>query len=88
MQLGCVDPSLGDAGIDPLAVCVHARPRGPSGSPVGASLATEVATHGLPRHVEFSGDLSDRRPLPTKFMDPLEPLDAPLSFRERGFLSR
>ena len=88
MQLGCVDPPLGDASVDPLAVCVHPRPCGPSGPPVGTSLATEVATHRLPRHVEFSGDLSDRHPLPTEFMDPLEPLDTPLSLGERGFLSR
>ena len=88
MQLGCVDPSFGDAGVDPLAVRVHPRASGPSGPPVGALLATEVATHRLPRHGEVSGDLADRRPLPTEFMDPLEPLDAPPSLRERGFLSR
>jgi hypothetical protein len=50
-------------------------------------LVAEVAAHRLPRHGEFAGDLSDRRPLPMEFMDPLEPLDAPPPLRQRGFLS-
>ena len=48
----------------------------------------EVAAHHLPGHTKLSGDLSDRRPSPAQFMDPLELLDATPSLRECGVLSR
>lgn len=47
-------------------------------------LVTQVAANGFTRHAEDSGDLSDGSSLPPKLVDFLEPLDAPLSFRDRG----
>ena len=88
MQFGRIDPPLGDAGVNPLAVRVHPRACGPPGPPVGAPLATEVATYRFPRHAELAGDLADRRPLAVQFMDPLESLDASLSLGQLGLMSR
>ena len=88
MQLGGVDLSLGDAGVDPLAMFVHPGASSPPRPPFGAFLVTEVATHRSPRHGKISGDLPDRCLLAMKLMDLLEPLDPTTPFGKSGLLSR